>query len=90
MGETSSGISRKINYPQTISDVVRTSVKRVVVTSSCAAVLQTSPNPQTFSEKDWNEKAVQQVKQLGKNASNFDKYRASKTLAEKGEHISKP
>jgi len=64
----------------------RASVKRVVVTSSCAAILQTSPDPQTFSEKDWNEKAVKEVKELGSGATSAAKYQASKTLAEKGKH----
>ncbi|KAJ7886823.1 NAD-P-binding protein [Mycena olivaceomarginata] len=50
-----------------------TSVKRVVVTSSCAAVLNISTTPQLLSELDWNDQAVQEER----------KYRTSKTLAER-------
>ena len=59
------------------------SVKRVVVTSSCASVLEERDTPTVFSEKDWNEKAIREVKEQGRQASNAAKYRASKTLAEK-------
>jgi len=59
------------------------SVKRVVITSSCAAVLHASPEPKTFSELDWNEQAVKEVEERGINASGLSKYRASKTLAER-------
>ena len=54
-----------------------------MVTSSCAAVLQADPNPRVFSEADWNEHSVKEVETKGKEASVFDKYRASKTLAER-------
>ncbi|THG95051.1 hypothetical protein EW026_g6529 [Hermanssonia centrifuga] len=60
-----------------------TSVKRVVVTSSCAAVLTADPNPRVFTEDDWNELSVKEVETKGSEASAFDKYRASKTLAER-------
>lgn len=60
------------------------SVKRVVVTSSCAAVLRVSPTPSTFSELDWNNQAIEIVQEKGKEAPSMAKYRASKTLAEKG------
>ncbi|KZP04929.1 hypothetical protein FIBSPDRAFT_940735 [Athelia psychrophila] len=63
------------------------SVKRVVVTSSTAAILQDSttspPTPQFFSELDFNEQAEHFVKTQGKAAAPAHKYRASKTLAEK-------
>ncbi|KAJ7076683.1 D-lactaldehyde dehydrogenase [Mycena belliarum] len=60
-----------------------TSVKRVVVTSSCAAVLNISPEPQFLSELDWNDQAVKEVEEQGRGASAASKYRASKTLAER-------
>ncbi|KAJ7232314.1 NAD-P-binding protein [Mycena haematopus] len=60
-----------------------TSVKRVVVTSSCAAVLNVSPTPQVLSELNWNDQAVQEVEEKGRAASNPAKYRTSKTLAER-------
>ncbi|KAJ7202445.1 NAD-P-binding protein [Mycena rebaudengoi] len=60
-----------------------TSVKRIIVTSSCAAVLQVEPEPKTFSELDWNEQATREVKELGRTAPGITKYRASKTLAER-------
>ncbi|KAJ8508026.1 hypothetical protein ONZ45_g9660 [Pleurotus djamor] len=58
-------------------------VKRVVITSSCASVLEVNPTPTKFSEKDWNQQSLDQVKEQGKAAAGITKYRASKTLAEK-------
>ncbi|KAJ7162469.1 hypothetical protein C8R46DRAFT_348925 [Mycena filopes] len=59
------------------------SVKRVVVTSSSAAVLQVQEESRTFSELDWNDQAPRQVKEMGREAPPMTKYRASKTLAER-------
>jgi hypothetical protein len=56
----------------------------VVVTSSTAAVQYDSPNPRVFSELDWDDPAVEEVEKKGRTASNVNKYRASKTLAERG------
>ncbi|WOO83831.1 Ketoreductase azaE [Vanrija pseudolonga] len=59
-------------------------VKRVVITSSVAAILDDDiPKPHTYEEDHWNEYSVREVKEKGRNATNGDKYRASKTLAEK-------
>ncbi|KAJ7845598.1 hypothetical protein B0H14DRAFT_2185124, partial [Mycena olivaceomarginata] len=60
------------------------SVKRVVVTSSCAAVLHISTTPQLFSELDWNDQAVQRVEEKARAVSTASKYRTSKTLAGRG------
>lgn len=60
-----------------------TDVKRVIVLSSCAAVLEADPNPRVFSEEDWNGQSIREVQTKGKDAHPADKYRASKTLAEK-------
>ncbi|KAI0262215.1 D-lactaldehyde dehydrogenase [Gloeopeniophorella convolvens] len=62
-----------------------TEVKRVVVTSSTAAVLRpaTGPAPVTFDESSWNEPAVQELAEKGAAVSAVIAYRASKTLAEK-------
>jgi len=58
-------------------------VKRVVITSSVAAVMDsTLKPPHTFTEKDWNTISPAACEKDGKNASGSDKYRASKTLAE--------
>jgi nucleoside-diphosphate-sugar epimerase len=62
----------------------RTQVKRVVVTSSCAAVMDPPPKPTIFSENDWNVTSPKQVEEQGSNAAPLTVYRASKTLAEKG------
>jgi len=60
------------------------SVKRVIVTSSIAAVMNaTKTPPVTFTEKDWNENSEKMVKEQGKAAPAADKYRASKSMAEK-------
>ncbi|RSH83542.1 methylglyoxal reductase (NADPH-dependent) gre2 [Apiotrichum porosum] len=59
-------------------------VKRVVVTSSCAAIINDNvTKPHCFTEADWNTTSVHECETLGRNASATAKYRASKTLAEK-------
>lgn len=60
-----------------------TSVKRVVVTSSCAAVIEPQPTPTRLSEESWNNYSVKEIEEKGSAASAPDKYRASKTLAER-------
>lgn len=60
-----------------------TNVKRVVVTSSCGSILEELPEPKTFTEADWNERAIREVETKGAAASAVDKYCASKALAER-------
>lgn len=65
-----------------------TKVKRVVITSSGAAVLREDPNPVTFTEADWNNQCLEILKKYEdegrrNEAPNMVKYRASKTLAER-------
>ena len=60
-----------------------TSVKRVVVTASCASVLEYGPGVKVFDETHWNERAIREVNEKGKDAAPVDKYCASKTLAER-------
>jgi len=57
-------------------------VKRIVVTSSCASVLEPGKD-KVFTEEDWNELAIKEVKEQGDKAPGITKYRASKTLAER-------
>jgi len=57
-------------------------VKRIVMTSSGAAVKE-SGKDKLFTEEDWNEAALKEVKEQGDNSSGHAKYCASKTLAEK-------
>ncbi|KAJ7112047.1 NAD(P)-binding protein [Mycena crocata] len=59
------------------------SVKRVVVTSSIAAIIKMEPDPKTFDESDWNEWAPKEIAEKGRSASAIAKYRASKALAER-------
>ena len=59
------------------------SVKRIVVTSSTASVLTAQSTPRTFNENDWNEAAIVEAREKGRDAAPVVKYRASKTLAEK-------
>lgn len=40
----------------------------------------------TFDENDWADEFVQTVNEKGKDALMMEKYRASKVLAERGEH----
>ncbi|KAJ7142305.1 NAD-P-binding protein [Mycena epipterygia] len=60
-----------------------TAVKRVVVTSSTAAVMNVSEDKEPLNEKNWNDQAVEEVQEKGPKASGAAKYRASKTLAER-------
>lgn len=65
-------------------------VKRVVITSSSAAVVDLPephdpPRSKTFTEKDWNLGSERVVNEQGREAPQLEKYRASKTLAERGE-----
>ncbi|KAJ7230091.1 hypothetical protein GGX14DRAFT_409938 [Mycena pura] len=60
-----------------------TAVKRVVVTSSCAAVSTVSDQPQFLSEVNWNDQSPREVEQKGRDASGAAKYRTSKILAER-------
>ncbi|KAI0635004.1 NAD-P-binding protein [Trametes polyzona] len=65
----------------------RATVKRVVFTSSCAAIV-TPPEsldakPRVFDENDWNDAAVKEVQEKGRDAFPLNKYRASKVLAER-------
>lgn len=60
------------------------SVKRVVITSSVAAIVSPKEKtPFTFTEEDWNEVSTAAVEKLGSKARPADKYNASKTLAER-------
>ncbi|KAI0368231.1 NAD(P)-binding protein [Pilatotrama ljubarskyi] len=58
-------------------------VKRVVITSSIAAVMSTFAPPGVYSEEHWNEDAVRTVREQGRNAPGDIKYIASKALSEK-------
>lgn len=60
-----------------------TSVKRVVYTSTCGAVRESLTTPKQFSEADWNERAVAEVRTRGREAGQLEKYQASKVLAER-------
>ncbi|KAF4612508.1 hypothetical protein D9613_012747 [Agrocybe pediades] len=60
------------------------SLKRVVYTSSTGAVFTPGMTaPTTFTERDWNNKSIEIVKEQGKNAPKHTWYLASKSLAEK-------
>ena len=61
-----------------------TSVKRVVITASCASVLKPSATPAVWAESSWNAPAIEEVKEKGAATPAMVVYRASKTLAEKG------
>ena len=55
--------------------------------SSSGAVIN-APYAGSFDERSWNEGSIAEVAEKGRNASPMAKYRASKTLAEKGIFIS--
>ncbi|TBU38651.1 NAD(P)-binding protein [Dichomitus squalens] len=58
-------------------------VKRVILTSSSAAIASSSGEAAIRDETDWNDLSVQEVRTKGRDAHPFDKYRASKTLSER-------
>jgi len=58
------------------------SVKRVVVTSSIAAINEPKDKPYVFTEADWNNSDPKKVEEKGRDAEGGSKYQASKTLAE--------
>ncbi|EJD07758.1 NAD-binding protein [Fomitiporia mediterranea MF3/22] len=57
-------------------------LKRVAVTSSCASILNPSSTG-VLNEESWNEESIAIVKEKGREAPAQEKYRASKSLAEK-------
>ncbi|KAK0221934.1 D-lactaldehyde dehydrogenase [Armillaria fumosa] len=59
------------------------SLKCIVITSSCAAIIGFSPTLVTISEAVWNEGPVKECEEKGRDASSLAKYSASKTLAER-------
>ncbi|KAI0271288.1 D-lactaldehyde dehydrogenase [Gloeopeniophorella convolvens] len=59
------------------------SVKRVVITSSSAALTRPTRGPVLFDESTWNEYAVETYKEKGAETSPYVAYQASKTLAER-------
>ncbi|GAC71110.1 flavonol reductase [Moesziomyces antarcticus T-34] len=59
-------------------------VKRVVITSSFAAILDSTRKGHiVYTEKDWNISSVENVEKQGKDQEGPDAYRASKTMAER-------
>lgn len=66
-----------------------TDVKRIVITSSVAAIMYSLPEHKVFTELDVNEQGIQTVEKEGREASGMAKYSASKTLAEKGKENSR-
>ncbi|WWC58970.1 uncharacterized protein I303_101515 [Kwoniella dejecticola CBS 10117] len=60
-------------------------VKRVVITSSVAAIMspESRPPPQRYTSEDWNEDSIVQLARNGASSGGVVAYRASKTLAEK-------
>ncbi|KAF5366694.1 hypothetical protein D9757_013584 [Collybiopsis confluens] len=60
-----------------------TTLKRVVITSSMASVMDLHPVPSNFTEADWNTHSPAEVKKSGLGAGPIHVYLASKTLAEK-------
>ena len=59
-------------------------VKRVVITSSFAAILDSTRQGHiVYTEKDWNISSVENVEKKGKDQEGPDAYRASKTMAER-------
>ncbi|KAI9458401.1 D-lactaldehyde dehydrogenase [Lactarius psammicola] len=60
-----------------------TGVRRVVLTSSVAAVCEEHPTPREYDETSWNNAAIATVASKGSAAGPITIYLASKTLAER-------
>ncbi|KAF8270657.1 NAD-P-binding protein [Lactarius quietus] len=60
-----------------------TGVKRIVLTSSLAAIREVDPRPRNYDETNWNNAAVAAVETKGSAAGPIMIYLASKTLAER-------
>ncbi|KAH9034606.1 hypothetical protein EDB85DRAFT_995454 [Lactarius pseudohatsudake] len=60
-----------------------TGVKRIVLTSSVAAIREVTPTPRDYDETNWNNAAVATVESKGSAAGPGMIYLASKTLAER-------
>lgn len=58
-------------------------VKRIVFTGTVGAIFTMSGTPAVYDETDWNEAAVRECREKGRDASAGAKYSASKVLAEK-------
>jgi nucleoside-diphosphate-sugar epimerase len=58
-------------------------VKRLILTSSVAAICEEITVPRVFTESNWNNSSVEAVKTKGSEAGPVAIYFASKTLAEK-------
>ncbi|KAK4686185.1 hypothetical protein P7C73_g3948, partial [Tremellales sp. Uapishka_1] len=58
-------------------------VKRIVVTSSVAAIMMPKTGAFTFTEECWNTESPEVIEKEGDKASGPHMYRASKTLAER-------
>ena len=58
-------------------------MKRIVLTSSVRAVVQAEAG-RTYTEEDWADDAVEEVKEKGSAASGMSMYGAGKVLAERG------
>jgi len=60
-----------------------TNVKRIILTSSCAAIEETHDDQRHYTEEDWCQQSLDEVNEKGAKSIPSDWYRASKTLAEK-------
>ncbi|KAG2007029.1 D-lactaldehyde dehydrogenase [Coprinopsis cinerea AmutBmut pab1-1] len=59
-------------------------LKRIVITSGAGAIIDTtSTEPRTFTEDDWNDGSVRDIEEKGNDVPVYEKYRASKVLAER-------
>ncbi|KAF9077902.1 hypothetical protein BDP27DRAFT_1310382 [Rhodocollybia butyracea] len=59
------------------------SIKRVIVTSSIASVMDLHPTMRTYTEEDWNTHSTQEIEEKGDATDPTHIYLGSKALAEK-------
>ncbi|EJU00055.1 NADP-binding protein [Dacryopinax primogenitus] len=60
-----------------------TDVRRLTITSSAVALLQPQEPGYTYTDKDWNEYAIQEMKEKGDKSAYHIPYFAAKTMAER-------
>ncbi|KAG8937757.1 methylglyoxal reductase (NADPH-dependent) gre2 [Tulasnella sp. 408] len=85
VAHVASPVSFSAGDPQESVKAHGTSVRRVVITSSKASIVNDKAQAgwPTFDEADWNDVSPREIELKGKDAEPIHKYRASKVLAER-------
>ncbi|TIB82311.1 NAD(P)-binding protein [Wallemia mellicola] len=76
-------VNGTLNLLKAAHEYGNNTLKRVVITSSIAAIFEPTTEEVVFTEESWNEFSIRQVNEKQDKATPADIYRASKSLAEK-------